>query len=136
MTTDFNGSRRRLRRWRSPARWGDNPILWWAVSGGYAIVIAVLAVLPPAPGVSVGRLDKLAHLCEYALFAWGLRHAARASSFSRSSELLLALGFSIIYGALLEGAQGLLGYRSAEWGDVAANTLGAVLGAWLSKPKP
>lgn len=103
------------------------------MTGGYAVVIAVLAVLPPSPGVAVGQLDKLAHLCEYALFAWCLRRAARASAFSRSSELLLALGFSITYGALLEGVQGLLGYRSAEWGDIMANAIGALLGTWLTR---
>jgi VanZ family protein len=103
------------------------------VTGGYAVFIAVLAVLPPASEVSVGQLDRLAHLCEYALFAWCLRRAARASAFSRSSGLLLALGCSIAYGALLEGVQGLLGYRTAEWGDVAANTLGAFLGNGMSR---
>jgi VanZ family protein len=96
-------------------------------------VIAVLAVLPPTPGVSVGRLDKLAHLCEYALFAWCLRRATHASAFSRLTGFLLAVGFSISYGVLLEGVQWWLGYRSAEWGDVAADALGAVLGAWSNK---
>jgi len=121
-----------VRRLRQPAK-PSQGVGWWAVSAGYAVVIAVLAVLPPTPGVSVGYLDKLAHLCEYALFAWCLRRAARASAFSRSSELLLALGFSIAYGALLEGIQGVLGYRSAEWGDVIANTVGAVIGTGFNK---
>ena len=117
----------------SPPVRRNSPRIWWAVTGGYAVAIAVLAVLPPTPGISVGYLDKLAHLCEYALFAWCLRRAAHASAFSRSSELLLALGFSIAYGALLEGIQGVLGYRSAEWGDVIANTVGAVIGTGFDK---
>lgn len=96
-------------------------------------MIAVLAVLPPTPGVSVGYLDKLAHLCEYALFAWCLRRAAHASVFSRLTGFLLAVGISISYGLLLEGVQGWLGYRSAEWGDVIANTIGAVIGSRLEQ---
>ncbi len=109
----------------------NNPALWWAVSGGYAALIALLALLPPAPGISVGRLDKLAHLCEYAIFAWCLRHAARLSAFSRPKSRLLSLSLAVSYGLLLEGVQGWLGYRSAEWGDAAANAIGAALGTWI-----
>ena len=104
---------------------------WWLITGAYAVLIAALAVLPPAPGISVGRLDKVAHLCEYAIFAWCLRHSARLSSFSRLSSWLLAFGLAAIYGVLLEGVQGRLGYRSAEWGDAAANAVGAALGTWM-----
>ena len=108
-------------------------MVWWVISGGYAVLIGLLAVLPVGPGVSVGHLDKLGHLCEYAIFAWCLRRAATVSASSRLTSLVLALSLSISYGLLLEGAQGWLGYRSAEWGDVIANTVGAILGTWIKQ---
>lgn len=37
------------------------------------------------------------------------------------------------YGALLEGLQLFLPYRSAEWWDVVANAAGSGVGAWLGK---
>ena len=103
------------------------------ISGGYAALIALLAVLPPTPGLSVGRLDKAAHLCEYALFAWCLRRAATASAVSRPRAFLIAFCVSTLYGGLLELVQGGLGYRSAEWGDALANAIGAALGTWINR---
>lgn len=107
-------------------------IRWWIVTGGYAVLVTVLEVMPAGPGLSVGRLDKLVHLCEYAIFAWCLRHSARLSAFSPSTSLLLSIGLASGYGLFLEGVQGLLGYRSAEWGDAAANAVGAVIGTWIN----
>ena len=91
--------------------------------------MAVLAVLPPQAGVSVGRLDKFLHLCEYLLFAWCLLQAMRAAGRERR---WLAWAVAAGYGLLLEGVQAFLPYRSAEWGDAAANALGAAIGVMLA----
>ncbi len=91
--------------------------------------MAVLAVLPPQAGVSVGRLDKFLHLCEYLLFAWCLLQAMRASGLERR---WLAWAVAAGYGLLLEGVQAFLPYRSAEWGDAAANAIGAAIGVMLA----
>ncbi|MBI2885498.1 MAG: VanZ family protein [Candidatus Omnitrophica bacterium] len=94
--------------------------------------MAALAVWPPQPGVSVGRLDKFLHLCEYLLFAWCLCRALRSSGVPRGWA---AWGAASGYGALLEIVQAFLPYRSAEWGDAAANALGAAIGVILVERK-
>jgi len=105
---------------------------WWRLTVAYAMVIAILAVLPfPAPRVSGVSLDKLLHLCEYLLLAWCVVQAARASKFPHLKTLTVAFLLSVSWGVILEGVQGWLPYRQAEWLDVVANTLGAGLGAWI-----
>lgn len=106
---------------------------WWGITGAYATLIAVAGVIPvpSSVGTAIDPLDKLLHLCEYLLLAWCTVHASRASGFPRAKTLTVAFLFPVGFGVLLEGVQGLLPYRSAEAGDVMANTLGAVVGAGI-----
>jgi len=94
-----------------------------------AAVIAVGALIPVPPTTAPGLpwLDKLLHVCEYALFAWCLLRAARASGIPRSRTLALAFLLSTGHGMLLEGLQAWLPYRAAEWWDLMANLLGTGL---------
>ena len=103
---------------------------WWQAVGLYAVVMAVFAVapLPEQPLTPVGPLDKMEHVCEYALFAWGLAHAARLSAYSTTSLVLVAMIAPMLYGGVLEVVQAFIPYRSAEWGDVAADVLGVMMG--------
>ena len=106
---------------------------WQQLTAAYAVLIAVLAVWPFSPQISraLGPLDKLLHLCEYLLLAWCVVQAARASGWPRGKALALAFLFPTGFGVFLEGVQSFLPYRSAELWDVAANTVGTVLGVWL-----
>jgi len=103
---------------------------WWQALGLYALVMAVLAVvpLPQQPSTPVVPLDKVEHLCEYALFAWGLVHAARLSNYSTVSLFVVAMLMPVFYGGALEVVQVFIPYRSAEWGDAAADALGVLMG--------
>ena len=115
-----------------------SPRQWWVLSSAYAGLIAIGAVvpIPPEAGAQVPSLDKVVHVCEYALLAWCLMRAARASEWSgRTIPLTIGL-VCISYGMLLEGVQTLLPYRSAEWLDAAANTVGTGLGLWVSVGRP
>ena len=115
-----------------------------------AAVIFLLSVwpVPPAAARAIGPLDKLIHVCEYALLAWCLVHAlvgippdADTSSAAwnvppRShSHISLATVFllSTGYGALLEAVQSVLPYRSGDWRDAVANAVGAVIGLWFAR---
>ena len=99
---------------------------------GYALAIAVVAVLPisspETPGVP---LDKLVHVCEYLVFAWCLVQTGRASKWADATTLILAFGIPVLWGGALEGVQTLLPYRSGDWADVFANMIGSLLGVWL-----
>ena len=99
-----------------------------------AAVIAVGALIPVPPTTAPGLpwLDKLLHVREYALFAWCLVRAARASGIPRSRTLAWVFVLSTGYGMLLEALQAWLPYRGAEWRDLMANTVGTGLSVWLS----
>ena len=91
----------------------------------------------------MGPLDKLVHLCEYALFAWCLVQAMRSPTrpdihpAPQGGVHLLATAFllSACYGALLEAVQGWLPYRRAEGWDLVANAAGAGMGALITGRK-
>ena len=95
------------------------------LTGGwlYAAALAWLSLSPspPDPGFAYG--DKLGHFGAYALlmfwFAWLYR------------ALPVRVGFAALWIAMgvgLEFAQGATGYRSFELADMAANSLGVLLG--------
>ncbi|MCP4332819.1 MAG: VanZ family protein [Gammaproteobacteria bacterium] len=97
--------------------------IWYAL--GTMMLIAVAAVsLMPVPDTGVN--DKASHLFTYFLLAGGFGLLARGRAM-----LAWTLAALIAYGMLLELLQGQTGYRFAEWGDVVANSVGAVVGIAL-----
>ena len=79
--------------------------------------------LRPLQELPLGLSDKGLHLAGYAAMS------ALAAGFCHvPSRLALLAAGSVAAGALLEGAQYLLPYRSFELLDMAANTTGALLG--------
>ena len=85
------------------------------------------------PDLGVEHLDKLAHICEYLVFAWLLVQAVRASQAPASAYVLWAWILAFSDGLLMEVIQFMLPWREASWGDVLANALGAALGTWLGR---
>lgn len=103
--------------------------LWWALGVVLVAAVWVLSLAPRVPSIGVQNGDKIGHLLAYGLqvlwFGWLL---------SRRWLWAVLLLF-IAQGALLEGLQGLTGYRQPDLWDIAANTVGACIGfalAWLS----
>jgi VanZ family protein len=96
----------------------------WLLVALWAAAILAFSITPEMPGRGVVP-DKVAHIVAYAVLGLLLRWALPASSvgFPAVATVLAA----VAYGALLEGLQGLTG-RDAEWWDLGANTLGAVVG--------
>jgi len=103
-------------------------------------VVFVVSVIPDGPDFAGGRLDKAAHLCEYFLFAWLLLQALPPTSLVGGQAVrayrLWAWSYATSYGLLMELIQAMVPWRSAEWGDVVANAVGAVLGVWLGREIP
>ena len=95
------------------------------LAGGWlyaaAIVFLSLTPKPPDPGFEYG--DKLGHLAAYALlmfwFCWLYR--------KRHAQLAFGIGW-VALGIGLEFAQGMTPTRSFELADMAANSLGVLLG--------
>lgn len=96
-----------------------------ALGVGWLMVAAIvwLSLAPSPPTLDVAFGDKLGHLAAYGgLMFWFCQlHAARNARLGHAAAFV-ALGIG------LEFAQGATGYRSFEVMDMAANTLGVVLG--------
>jgi hypothetical protein len=96
------------------------------VAGGwlFAAAIVVLSLMPAPPDIDVPHGDKLGHLAAYSFWfcwlypAWTTRTAYAAG--------WIAMGIA------LEFAQGATGYRGFELADMAANSLGVLLGWGIS----
>jgi VanZ family protein len=99
------------------------------LAGGwlYAAAIMFLSLTPKPldPGFAYG--DKLGHFAAYSLlmfwFCWLYRR--------RATQLAYGAGW-IGLGVALEFAQASTGYRSFEFADMAANSLGVLLGWGIS----
>ena len=123
-------------RWRDPAVRQRRIITWTTIAVGYIALMGILAVVPvDVPEISGVSLDKGAHVCEYWLLTWLAFRAARFMGIPRRAALRWIGITAIGYGALLEGVQLLLPYRSAEWMDIAANAVGVALGAWMTRSR-
>lgn len=114
------------RRARSSGRLG---------AAAVSLAVAVL-LLVPVPSLPEGSewtmqgvpLDKLAHVALFILqgIAWA---RALGVSEGRAARTFFVLLLSLtVFGALLELAQGAIGWRMAELADVLADALGAALG--------
>ena len=98
-------------------------ILGLALGWGWAVTIVWLSLTPSPPQVDVQYGDKLGHFGAYGLLMlwFCLLHP------SFRSRAWHAVGF-IAMGVGLEIVQGHLGYRTYDTVDMAANTIGVLLG--------
>lgn len=102
-----------------------NPALW---RPGFILLLLLVGAGALAP-VSVEAplflgQDKVIHALTYTvLFMAGWLAYGRGGPFCWPLHLAL-----LAYGAGLELLQGMTGYRTAEWGDLAANLVGQGLG--------
>jgi VanZ family protein len=97
-----------------------------ALGWAWAAAIAWLSLAPSLPPVELAHGDKLGHLAAYGLlmFWFAQLYAAR---------VFYAAGF-VAMGVALEFLQAQTGYRSYEVLDMAANTLGVLLGWTAALP--
>ena len=85
------------------------------------LVMVAIASLIPVPDVGVG--DKFAHVATYIILAGWFSLLGR-----NPRHLLWTFAGLTVYGCLIEVLQGMTGYRTTEWGDVVANSLGLLVG--------
>ena len=97
--------------------------LWQAIGVLMVVVVCVASLsptMPPPPGL---HGDKVEHLIAYGslTYWWGMLYPERAQRW-------LACLLFILMGIALEFAQQATGYRFLDVFDMAANTVGALLG--------
>jgi len=111
----------------------------------YCIIVLVLSVLPSNsfPKVDVSYADKIVHFLMY-FFMIGVMVADSFLFYSKSAKflqktahsekpmtnkkLLYFFFFAVIFGVVIEIIQFFLPTRSAEWGDLLSNSIGAFVG--------
>jgi VanZ family protein len=99
------------------------------LAGGwlYAAAIVFLSLAPRLPRIEIEYGDKLGHLAAYGLLMFWFSFLYRY----RYTRLAYGIGW-IAMGVALEFAQGATGTRSFELADMAANSLGVLLGWGIS----
>jgi VanZ family protein len=108
---------------------------------GYALVVFVACTVPVVPPHGGGVwTDKTDHLAAFVVFEVLVARALRAQQGLWRAHAG-AVVIAAVYGALLEGWQGLLPWRSMELLDWVADACGALLGAaihcvWVRSCKP
>lgn len=96
------------KRWR---------FIFWAC----LIFVLALALMPADSSLPTTGWDKLNHLLVFAIvFLLG-----RQAYPGRNAEVMLGL---LCYGGLIEVLQSFTPYRSAEWEDLIADSLGLIIG--------
>jgi VanZ family protein len=81
-------------------------------------------------------LRKLAHVSEYAVFAWLLDRALRLDSPVPSVRApIVALAIAMVYSLTDEGHQWFVASRGASSVDCILDTLGAAVGAQLARQR-
>ena len=91
-----------------------------ALGWAWAAAIAWLSLAPSLPPVELAYGDKLGHLAAYGLLMFWFAQLY-------ATRVFYAAGF-VLMGVGLEFLQARTGYRSYEVLDMAANTLGVLLG--------
>lgn len=103
---------------------GHGRTAYRALLAAYAVAVLAGALLPGG-AVEVTPPDKLLHCAAYGLFTFLASVARIPGRFQPWSAMAVALA----HGAAVEGVQAALPWRTAEWGDLAADGLGAAVAA-------
>jgi len=93
----------------------------------FAAAVVILSLMPAPPEIDVPHGDKLGHMAAYSLLTFWFCWLYPAWK----TRIAYAAGW-IAMGVALEFAQGATGYRSFEVADMAANSLGVLLGWGIS----
>jgi VanZ family protein len=108
--------------------------IWrWGLLGGYAACIFLLSSMPGQTLPKVHVNDKLIHTGEFALLGFLMCRAlaSQMPTWPRPRIACLSLLVAIVYGATDEFHQLFVAARSAEWADLAADSVGAALAVWI-----
>ncbi len=105
-----------------------------AIWAGMLLAIAIATSLGPLEDVDVvPQQDKFGHFLEYFVLAFLTAFALiRGTRRSRDWQLRMAIIFPVLYGIMLELIQIAVPERDMSVLDIAANVLGALVGAYVA----
>ncbi len=108
---------------------------WWRTASGFLLVLVLAGAIMPVVWLWPDRgkiviwfseIDKWIHAIVFAFLAVWFAGQYRPRSYWR-----IALGL-LTFGVLIELCQRMVGYRSAEWLDVAADAAGILAGLMIA----
>jgi VanZ family protein len=110
----------------SSLRWKYFWLVVWLFGMGMGMYLSIMPTTPRE--VVIPHLDKLIHGSSYALLA-----IFAGCIFEQKSARWKALFWLVLYGGLIELAQGYLPTgRTMEFADFIANSTGVIVGAYLA----
>jgi VanZ family protein len=101
-----------------------------------AIWVLCLIPIPDTPLSQVTLIDKWTHFVMYGglCFVVWAEYGRRHDRINWPHALLWATLMPIVMGALIEIIQAFTGYRSGDWADLVADTIGVALGQLIGIP--
>lgn len=95
----------------------------------FTILVTVLSLRSfSSPPQYLSYQDKIGHFIAYSLLAW-LACQALGNRLKRSSTIVIAFIYASVTGTILELLQAnFTNSRQGDWGDIAANLLGGIIG--------
>ena len=105
----------KARRWLPPLLWAG-------------VILLGTSLPSEAVPIQTSRIDKILHFTIYTVLAFLLTRQL-VVGFRLWQAIVLAVAFSMAFGALDEWHQKLIPGRSTEFADWVADSLGAVIGA-------
>lgn len=106
--------------------------IWWLV-----LTYCSLTTVPELPKFNLFSMDKMMHFGIYGLLNLFLLGGWRSTGKPLTIKVIaVCTTVAVVWGILIELLQGLLPYRSFEWDDMLANTIGALLTIplyWLAR---
>ncbi|MBM3222336.1 MAG: VanZ family protein [Candidatus Tectomicrobia bacterium] len=122
------------RKHTRPAQLWYDTIGWrWGIVIGYTAVIFCLSSIPGSSIPSIYLNDKLIHAGEFGLLGIFLARALSLwkPAWSTRCIALWSILVSIAYGVTDEWHQSFVPQRSADFADLAADSVGALIAVWL-----
>jgi VanZ family protein len=110
----------------------------WLPFAAYVILICWLSLTPSPPVIKDDFFgwDKLQHAGAYFIFTLLAGRALETFSLERKRRWLLAALVAAVFGGALEIVQGVFtATRTAEWGDLLADVIGAACAYVLMRIK-
>lgn len=102
--------------------------LWKTMGAGFVVLVIYLSLVAVPREMQVGNVFNVGHLIAYFWLMIWFAQIYRA----RGARWILAIAFCAL-GVALEFAQGMIGYRTFEYADMALNALGVALGLVLAR---
>lgn len=112
--------------------WLQNSLIW--ITGSYTLGIVFLSLINPSklPSTNLNISDKLLHAFAYAILMllW-----LNVFHLKNNLKLFFWIFLSLsVFGIILEVLQSwITTYRTGDWADVVANTIGLITGSLLFK---